>query len=143
MRTRTRRSINWLIAGTTRCGSTRFRICSPSIRTGSGQSIPTGRMATGAPGEVDISRVGENLVARCRARGVVAGLSTSYKHDADNVRMRIRTIEDYAQLWLATLRITEAAGLLDAILYVDLRNEFSNAKWVPISTALTRPNRTL
>jgi hypothetical protein len=53
---------------------------------------------------------------------------TSYKHDADNVRMRIRTTEDYAQLWLATLWIIEAAGLLDAILYVDLGNEFSNAK---------------
>src|SRR5580692_4899700 len=38
----------------------------------------------GAPGEVDIDRLGEKLVgfiARCRSRGVLVGLSTWYKRD--------------------------------------------------------------
>jgi hypothetical protein len=88
----------------------------------------------GAPGEVDITRIGDNLVdfiARCKARGVAVGLSTWYKRDPDNVRMRIRTPEDQARVWLSTLAVIEQAGLVDALLYVDLCNEFPNVKWAP------------
>jgi Sugar-binding cellulase-like len=88
----------------------------------------------GAPGEVDISRIDENLVdfiARCDARGVAVGLSTWYKRDSDDVRMRIHTPEDQARVWLATLDAIKGAGLLDALLYVDLCNEFPNTKWAP------------
>lgn len=88
----------------------------------------------GAPGEVDISRLGENLVSfigKCKDRGIAVGLSTWYKRDSDDVRMRIKSPDDQAQIWLATLRIIEQAGLLDALLYVDLCNEYPNAKWAP------------
>ena len=88
----------------------------------------------GAPGEVDISRINENLVdfiARCKTRGVAVGLSTWYKRDSDDARMRIHTPEDQAQVWLATLEPIKRAGLLDALLYVDLCNEFPNTKWAP------------
>ena len=88
----------------------------------------------GAPGEVDITRIGDNLVAfvgKCKARGIAVGLSTWYKRDNDNVRLLIRTAEDQAGVWLNTLKIIEEAGLLDGLLYVDLCNEFPNVKWSP------------
>jgi hypothetical protein len=88
----------------------------------------------GAPGEVDISKVGEALVefiGKCKARGIVVGLSTWYKRDNEDARMLIKTTEDQARVWLATLDLIAAAGLIDAILYVDLCNEFPNVKWAP------------
>jgi hypothetical protein len=88
----------------------------------------------GAPGEVDISKVGEALVefiSKCKARGIVVGLSTWYKRDNEDARMLIRTAADQARVWLATLDLIAAAGLIDAILYVDLCNEFPNVKWAP------------
>jgi hypothetical protein len=88
----------------------------------------------GAPGEVDISKVGDALVefiAKCKARGIAVGLSTWYKRDNEDARMLIRTAEDQARVWLATLDLIAAAGLIDAILYVDLCNEFPNVKWAP------------
>jgi sugar-binding cellulase-like protein len=88
----------------------------------------------GAPGEIDISRIDENLVdfiARCDARGVAVGLSTWYKRDSDNARMRIQTPEDQARVWLSTLDAIKRAGLLDALLFLDLCNEFPNTKWAP------------
>lgn len=88
----------------------------------------------GAPGEIEITRPGPALlefIGKCRDRGVMVGLSTWYKRDRDNVRMRIRTERDQARIWADTLRIVRDAGLMDAILYVDLCNEFPNAKWAP------------
>ncbi len=72
----------------------------------------------GAPGDVEIVRPGPALVefiAKCRDRGVMVGLSTWYKRDRDNVRMRIRNEADQARVWADTLRIVSDAGLLDAI----------------------------
>lgn len=99
----------------------------------------------GAPGEVDITHVGEALVefiGKCKGRGVAVGLSTWYKRDNDNVRMLIKTAEDQARIWLATLKVIEDAGLLDALLYVDLCNEFPNVKWAPYlyATDATAPD---
>ena len=77
----------------------------------------------GAPGDVEVARPGPALVefiGKCRDRGVMVGLSTWYKRDRDNVRMRIRNEADQARVWADTLRIVRDAGLLDAILYVDL-----------------------
>lgn len=88
----------------------------------------------GAPGEVEITSIGENLVdfiGKCKARGIVVGLSTWYKRDNENVRLRIKTPADQARVWLDTLKIVADAGLLDALLYVDLCNEFPNVKWAP------------
>jgi hypothetical protein len=87
----------------------------------------------GSPAEVDI-HVKDTLlefIGKCRDRGVAVGLSTWHKLDADDMRMRIGTSADQAKVWLDTLRHIESAGLLDALLYVDLCNEFPNAKWAP------------
>ena len=67
----------------------------------------------------------------------MVGLSTWYKRDNDNVRLKIRTAEDQARVWLETLRIIGSAGLLDSLLYVDLCNEFPNVKWAPYLYAST------
>jgi hypothetical protein len=94
----------------------------------------------GAPGEVDITRIGDNLVefiGKCRDRDIVVGLSTWYKRDNDNVRLKIRTVEDQARVWLDTLKIIDRAGLIDSLLYVDLCNEFPNVKWAPYLYAAT------
>ena len=68
----------------------------------------------------------------CRQRGVRVALSSWFRQDADDVRMRIRSPQDHAAVWSATLRILEQAGLLDDnILYVDLCNEFPLREWAP------------
>lgn len=88
----------------------------------------------GAPGEVDITRISDNLVEfirKCRDRSIAVGLSTWFKRDSDNVRLFIHTAEDHARVWIETLNVIRDAGLLDALLYVDLCNEFPNVKWAP------------
>jgi Sugar-binding cellulase-like len=85
----------------------------------------------GTPAPVRIRILPELLefIGKCRDRKVMVGLSTWYKEDAENVRGRIKTPQDQAVQWLATLRHIDKAGLLDSICYVDLCNEFPWPKW--------------
>ncbi len=71
------------------------------------------------------------FVAKCRARGIVVGLSTWFRQDLDNHRLRIPTPEAHAAIWIATLDHLKAAGLLDALFYVDLCNEWPIDVWAP------------
>ena len=71
------------------------------------------------------------FIGKCRDRGIAVGLSTWYRQDRDDVRMRIRTPEDQARIWIDTLRHIEDAGLLESILYVDLCNEYPLDVWAP------------
>jgi hypothetical protein len=71
------------------------------------------------------------FVARCREHGVRVGLSTWFRQDLENHRMLVRTPRDHAAIWLAVLERLEADGLLDALLYVDLCNEFPIPPWAP------------
>jgi Sugar-binding cellulase-like len=99
----------------------------------------------GAPGEVDISHVGAAIVefiGKCRDRNVLVGLSTWYKRDSENARMRIKTPADQARVWLSTLKLVDEAGLLDSLLYLDLCNEFPNAKWAPYLYGSDERNKT-
>lgn len=87
----------------------------------------------GAPTEVDIY-VKDTLlefVRKCHDRDILVGLSTWFKRDDDDVRMRIKTPEDMAKIWVDTLDYIDGAGLLDAIFYVDFCNEYPNPKWSP------------
>jgi hypothetical protein len=45
--------------------------------------------------------------------------------------MRIRSPEEHGRVWIATLAELDRAGLLDAIWYVDLCNEFPLRIWAP------------
>jgi hypothetical protein len=71
------------------------------------------------------------FIGKCRARGIMVGLSTWYRQDEDNTRMGISGPEVMAAQWLKTLDLIAGAGLLDAILYTDLCNEWPLDVWAP------------
>ena len=64
------------------------------------------------------------LMGKCRSRGIKVGLSTWYRQDQNNTRMSITGPDVMAAQWIKTLDNIRDAGLLDAILYVDLCNEW-------------------
>jgi hypothetical protein len=72
-----------------------------------------------------------HFIEKAKARGIKVGLSTWYRQDAEDHRLRIRTPADQAQIWLDTLKLIDKAGLIDALLYVDLCNEFPIPIWTP------------
>jgi hypothetical protein len=71
------------------------------------------------------------FIARCREHGIRVGLSTWFREDVDKHRMLIRSPQDHARIWLAVLDRLQAEGLHDALLYVDLCNEFPIPPWAP------------
>jgi hypothetical protein len=71
------------------------------------------------------------FIGKCKERGIQVGLSSWYRQDTDDVRMQIKTPEIMAKQWIATLENIEKEGLLDAILYVDLCNEWPGEFWAP------------
>lgn len=91
------------------------------------------QMAWGAQSPIDVT-VGPALVEfmqKAKANGIRVALSTWYRKDTRNMRLRIRTPEDQARIWIDTLDYLDAAGLADDILYVDLCNEFPQFNWAP------------
>ncbi len=72
-----------------------------------------------------------DFVASCARAGVAVALSSWFRQDVDDVRMRLTTPAALAEVWIATLRVLDSAGLLDHIAYVDLCNEFPLAPWAP------------
>jgi hypothetical protein len=80
----------------------------------------------GACGLVDV-QVQPHLnqfIAKCRDRGIAVGLSTWFREDLGNQRMLVATPDLHAKIWIETLRSIEKDGLLDAVVYVDLCNEW-------------------
>ncbi len=71
------------------------------------------------------------FIAKCKSRGILVGLSTWYRQDEDNTRMTITGPDVLAAQWIKTLDLIEGAGLLDAILYADLCNEWPGDAWAP------------
>jgi hypothetical protein len=71
------------------------------------------------------------FIAKCKERGIKVGLSSWFRQDADDVRMKITTPEIMAEQWIKTLEGIADDGLLDAILYVDLCNEWPGLFWAP------------
>jgi len=72
-----------------------------------------------------------DFIGKCRARGIMVGLSTWYRQDEDNTRMKISGPEVMAAQWIKTLELIAGAGLLDSILYTDLCNEWPGDAWAP------------
>lgn len=87
----------------------------------------------GAPALVRVRVLPElhDFIARCRDRGIKVGLSTWFREDEEDVRAKIAGPERMAEIWVATLNGIRRAGLLDAILYVDLCNEWPGPLWAP------------
>lgn len=72
-----------------------------------------------------------DFIRACHGRGVRVALSTWFREDSRNVRMRIVDSSQMAEIWLATLAKVREAGLMDAILYVDFCNEWPGDRWAP------------
>ena len=87
----------------------------------------------GAPAPVRVRILPElhRFIAKCRDRGVKIGLSTWFREDEDNVRLKIGGPAGLAEVWNTTLAGIKRAGLLDTILYVDLCNEWPGPVWAP------------
>ena len=88
----------------------------------------------GAQSIIEVQQVGPELVdfiGRARARNIRVALSTWFRQDVDDTRLKIRTADDHAAIWVDTLRLVQDAGLLDNIVYVDLCNEFPLRAWAP------------
>jgi hypothetical protein len=71
------------------------------------------------------------FIGKCRARGIMVGLSTWYRQDDANTRMTITGPDVMAAYWVKTLDMIAGAGLLDTILYTDLCNEWPGDAWAP------------
>lgn len=71
------------------------------------------------------------FVAACRDRGVSVGLSSWFNDDDEHRRLGIGDTGDLVRVWRETLESLDERGLLDAIEYVDLCNEFPLDDWLP------------
>jgi hypothetical protein len=72
-----------------------------------------------------------DFIRRCRDRGVVVGLSTWFPQDATEARLRLASPQDHAAAWARILDLLDSERLLDALLYVDLCNEWPHPNWAP------------
>ena len=71
------------------------------------------------------------FIAKCRDHKVKVGLSTWYREDVDNVRMKIASPDIMADQWIKTIESIDEEGLLDNVFYVDLCNEWPGDLWAP------------
>lgn len=84
-----------------------------------------------APTRVRVWPALPGFIRACAARGIRVALSSWFRQDAANTRMKIRTAADMARLWIRTLELLRAEGLADGLLYVDLCNEWPGSHWAP------------
>src|SRR5258708_7496031 len=59
------------------------------------------------------------FISKCAERDILVAFSTWWREDSDNIRMRIKTPRDLAEVWRKTLDNIAKANPLDRILYVD------------------------
>lgn len=87
----------------------------------------------GAPAlcRVQVQPALNRFIRKCADRGISVGLSTWFREDRGNARAGIRDAAHHGEIWKRTLDTVAADGLLDAILYVDLCNEFPLDVWAP------------
>ncbi len=81
--------------------------------------------------EVQVQPNLNKFLEKCKERDIKVGLSSWYRQDVDDTRMKITTADKMADCWISTLRTIETDGLLDAVLYVDLCNEWPGNLWAP------------
>ncbi|MDQ2711178.1 MAG: cellulase [Acidobacteriota bacterium] len=71
------------------------------------------------------------FIKKCGDRGLRVALSTWFRQDTGNTRLKIHTAQQHGQIWKTTLDSIAANGLLKHLLYVDLCNEFPLDVWAP------------
>ncbi|WP_372983710.1 cellulase-like family protein [Microbacterium sp.] len=91
------------------------------------------QMSWGAQSTIRIQILPQLLdfLRACARHGIGVALSSWFRRDVDDVRMRLDTPQRLAEAWISTLDAIDDAGLLDAIVYVDLCNEFPMPVWSP------------
>ena len=82
-----------------------------------------------APVTADVGAALVAFVGECRDRGIAVALSTWFRDDARGRRDEVRLPADYARVWAETLALLDGHGLLDAVAWVDLCNEFPMDEW--------------
>lgn len=73
-----------------------------------------------------------------KRHGLCAGLSTWFRQDIDDTRMKITSPAILGEIWATTLTSIKQAGLGDVLLYVDLCNEWPLDVWAPFYPSKTR-----
>ena len=56
------------------------------------------------------------FIAKCKEYDIKVGLSSWYRKDTDNTRMKITSAEKHAEIWIRTLQTIEKDGLMNNIL---------------------------
>lgn len=71
------------------------------------------------------------FLEKCLEYGVRVGLSSWFRKDEDDLRMKLDSPEKLGKAWLSVLKSIDEGGVLDAIFYVDLCNEWTGPAWCP------------
>ncbi len=82
---------------------------------------------------INILQVQRNLnefIGKYRNRDIRVALSTWWRGDTARTD-KIKSLQDLADMWLATLQSIKGGGVLDNIEYVYLCNEFPYSAWTP------------
>ena len=84
-----------------------------------------------APNRVQVWPAFPEFIHACNARGIRVALSSWFRKDTGDRRMKIKTVADMARIWIRTLELLQAEGLVENLLYVDLCNEWPGSHWAP------------
>jgi len=72
-----------------------------------------------------------DFIKKCGKRQIKVALSTWYRQDVDNTRLRINSPAVMASQWIKTLKTIEQEDLLHHLMFVDLCNEWPHPLWCP------------
>jgi hypothetical protein len=89
----------------------------------------------GAPGRcrVQVQPHLNHFLKKCAERGMCVGLSTWFRQDRGDQRMKIEGPPDLALVWKSALDSIASGGLISNLLYVDLCNESPLDVWAPFT----------
>ena len=79
-------------------------------------------------------RVQPNLnrfLEKCSHHGIKVGLSSWFRKDEQDLRMKLDTPVKLGEAWVSVLKSIEEGGWLDSVFYVDLCNEWTGPAWCP------------
>jgi len=74
-----------------------------------------------------------NFLTKCKERNIWVGLSSWFREDSENIRMKINSAVKMAEIWGKTLN-SIPGELKNILLYVDLCNEWPGDSWAPYFT---------
>jgi hypothetical protein len=84
-----------------------------------------------AKNRVSIQPALNQFIRKCGNRGLRVALSTWFRQDTANTRLKIHSPEEHGRIWKITLDSIAADDLIKHLLYVDLCNEFPLDIWAP------------